>query len=231
MIPSSVTGLNLMGDGLACQGFHKGLHLFGHLIEKKEGLVSFFVLISVKIRVAMCDPTLTHVHDSSFRTKFVLLFSHQCTFVIFSSVQLLSHVGIFPPSMDFSMPGFPVHQQFKLIPIDSMMPSNHLILCCPLLLLPSIFPSMRVFSNELVLHIRWPKYWSFSFSISPSNEYSGLISFRWIGWISLQFKRLSRVFSNTTDQRHQFFGTQPSLWSNSHIYTGMQKQEVKKHLE
>ena len=66
----------------------------------------------------------------------------------------------------------------KLIPIESMMPSNHLILCHPLLLLPSIFPSIRVFSNESALHIRWPKYWSFSFSISPSNEYSGLISLR-----------------------------------------------------
>ena len=67
---------------------------------------------------------------------------------------------------------------------ESVMPSNHLILCCPLLLLPSIFPSIRVFSNESVLHIRWPKYWSFSFSISPSNEYSGLMSFR-IDWLDL----------------------------------------------
>ena len=67
----------------------------------------------------------------------------------------------------------------KLMSIDSVIPSNHLILCCPLFLLPSIFPRIRVFSNlESVLHIRWPKYWSFSFSISPSNEYSGLISFR-----------------------------------------------------
>ena len=66
----------------------------------------------------------------------------------------------------------------KLMPIEAVMPSNHLILCCPLLLLPSIFPSIRVFSNESALHIRWPKYWSFSFNISPSNEYSGLISFR-----------------------------------------------------
>ena len=66
----------------------------------------------------------------------------------------------------------------KFMPLESVMPSNHLILCCPLLLLPSIFPSIRVFSNVSVLHIRWPKYWSFSFSISPSNEYSGLISFR-----------------------------------------------------
>ena len=91
------------------------------------------------------------------------------------------------------------------------MPSNHLILCHPLLLLPSIFPSIRVFSNESVLHIRWPKYCSFSFSISPSNEYSGLISFRWTAWISLQSKGLSRVFYNTTFQKHQFFSAQHFL--------------------
>ena len=76
----------------------------------------------------------------------------------------------------------------KFISIESVMPSNHLILCCPLLLLPSIFPSNRVFSNESALYIRWPKYWSFSFSISPSNEYSGLISFRidWFGLLAVQ---------------------------------------------
>ena len=91
-------------------------------------------------------------------------------------------------------------------PLSPVMPSNHLILCCPLLLLPSIFANIRIFSNESVLRIRWPKYWSFSFSISPSNEYSGLISFRWTSWISLQSKGLSRVFSNTTFQKHQFFG-------------------------
>ena len=72
----------------------------------------------------------------------------------------------------------------KLMPIESVMPSNHLILCCPLLLLPSIFPSIRAFSNESALRIRWPKYWSFSFNISPSNEYSGLSSFR-IDWFDL----------------------------------------------
>ena len=76
----------------------------------------------------------------------------------------------------------------KLMSIESVMPSNHLILCHPLLLLPSIFPSIRVFSNESVLHMSWPKYWSFSFSISPSNEYSGLISFRmdWFGLLAVQ---------------------------------------------
>jgi len=84
---------------------------------------------------------------------------------------------------------------FKLMSIKSMMSFNHLILCCSLLLLPSIFPSIRVFSNESVLRLRWPKYWSFSFSISPSNEYSGLISFR-IDWVDLLLsKRHSRVFS------------------------------------
>ena len=107
----------------------------------------------------------------------------------------------------------------KLKFIKSVMPSNHLILCCPLLLLPSTFPSIRVFSNESVLPIRWPKYWSFSFSISPSNEYSGLISFRmdWLDLLAVQ--GLSRVFSNTTVQKCQFFGAQLSLQSNSHIHT------------
>ena len=89
--------------------------------------------------------------------------------------------------------------------------SSHLILCHPLLLLPSIFRSIRLFSNESALRIRWPKYWSFSFNISPSNEHSGLISFRMDWWISLQSKGLSRVLSNTTVQKHQFFGTQLSL--------------------
>ena len=104
----------------------------------------------------------------------------------------------------------------KLMSIESMIPSNHLILCCLLLLLPSMFPSIRVFSSESVLCIRWPKYWSFSFSISPSNEYSGLISFS-MDW--LQSKGLSRVFSSTTVQKHQFSGAQLSLWSSSHIHT------------
>ena len=107
----------------------------------------------------------------------------------------------------------------KLMSIESVMPSNHLILCYPLLLQPPIFPSIRVFSNESVLHIRWPKDWSFSLRISLSNEYSGLISLKWTGWISLQSKGLSRVFSNTTVQKHQFFGAQLSLQSNSHIHS------------
>ena len=99
---------------------------------------------------------------------------------------------------------------------ESVMPSNHLTLC-HLLLLPSSFPSVRVFSNESVLCIRWPKYWSFSCSISPSNEYSGLISFR-MDWLDLLARRLLRVFSNNTVQKHQFSGAQLSLYTNSHLY-------------
>ena len=127
-----------------------------------------------------------------------------------SSIQSLSHV-------DCSIPGCPVHHQLpELMSIESVMPSNHLILYHPLLLPSSIYPSIRVFSSESVLRIRWPKYWSFSFIISPSSEYSGLISFR-IDWFDVL--AVSRVFSNTTVQKHQFFGAQPSLWSNSHIRT------------
>ena len=100
--------------------------------------------------------------------------------------------------------------------IDSMMLSNHLILCCPLLLLSSIFPSIRVLPNKLALCIKWPKY--YSFSISSFNECSGLISFR-IDWlISLQSNRFS-IVSSTTIWKHQFTSAQLSLWSNSHIHT------------
>ena len=103
-------------------------------------------------------------------------------------------------SMDCSMPGFLVHHHLwsllKLMSIESVMPSNHFIIYHPLLLLPSIFPSIRVFFNESFLHIRWPKYWSFSFSVSPSNEYSGLISFRmdWIDLPAVQGTLKSSVF-------------------------------------
>ena len=99
----------------------------------------------------------------------------------------------------------------KLTSIETVMLSNYLILCHPLLLPPSTFPNIKVFSIESVLHIRWPKYWSFSFSIRPSNEYSGLIPFR-TDWLDLlAVKGLSRVFSNTTVQKHQYLGAQLSL--------------------
>ena len=107
---------------------------------------------------------------------------------MFSSVQLLSHVWLFATlwtvACQVSLSITNSRSLLKCKSIESVMPSSHLILCHPLLLPPSIFPSIRVFSNESVLHIRWPKYWSFSFSISPSNEYPGLISFR-MDWLDL----------------------------------------------
>ena len=137
---------------------------------------------------------------------------------LFSSVQSLSHVRL------SATPWTAAHQAslsitnsrnlLKLMSTESVLPSNHLILCCPLLLPPSIFPSIRVFSKESVLRIRWPKHWMFSFSISPSSEYSRLISFR-IDW--LLSKGLSRVFSNTkfksTDSSSLSFLYSPTLTS------------------
>ena len=136
-------------------------------------------------------------------------------------VQLLSHVqlSVTPwsaahhASLSFTISW----SLLKLMSIESVMPSNHLILCHPLLL-PLIFLTIRVFSNESALCISWPRYWSFSFSISPSNEYSGF-PLRLTGLISLQSKGLSRVFSKITVQKHQFFGAQLSSQSNSHIHT------------
>ena len=134
----------------------------------------------------------------------------------FSSVQSLSHVQLFATpwtaARQASLSITNSQSLFKLMSIESVMPSNYLILCRPFFLLPSIFPSIRVFSNESALCIRWPKYWSFSFNISLSNEHPGLISpLGWTGLISLQSNRLSRVFSNITVQIHQLFGTQFSL--------------------
>ena len=107
-----------------------------------------------------------------------------------------------------------------------LMPSNRLILSHPLLLLASIFPSIRVFSNESVLHIRWPNYWSFSFSISPSNEYSGLISFRIDRYESLAVQGTLKSLLQTIVWKHQFLSTQTSLWPNSHINTWLQEKTI-----
>ena len=135
--------------------------------------------------------------------------------VQFISVQSLSHVQLFATpwtaACQASLSITNSQSLLKFMSIESVMPSNHLILCRPHLLLSSTVPRIRVFSSELALHIRWPKYWSFSFNISPSNEYSGLISLGLTGWISLQSKGPTRVFSNTTVQKHLFFGTQLSL--------------------
>ena len=139
----------------------------------------------------------------------------------FSSVQSLSLVRLFvtpwtaacQASLSFTVS----LSLLKLMSIESAMTSNHLILCHPLLLLSSIFPNITVFSSKSALCIRWLKFWSFS--ISPSNEYSGLISFK-IDWFDLlAVQGTLRVFSSTSVQKQQFFGPQSCLWFNSHIHT------------
>ena len=153
----------------------------------------------------------------------LLLLSVSLSRYQFSSVQVLSRVRLFATpwtaACQASLSITNSWSSLRLTSIESVMPSSHLILCCPLLLLPPSLPSIRVFSNESTLHMRWPKYWSFSFSISPSKEIPGLISFRmdWLDLLAVQ--GLSRVFSNTTVQKHQFFSIQPSSQSNSHIHT------------
>ena len=135
----------------------------------------------------------------------------------FSSVQSLSRVQLFATpwttARQASLSITNSQSLLKFMSIESEMPSNHLILSRPHLLPSSIFPNTRVFSKKSVLRIRWPKNWNFSFSISPSNEYPGLISFRmnWFQPVCLQSKGFSRVFSNTTVQKHQFFSAQLSL--------------------
>ena len=142
-------------------------------------------------------------------------------------VQPLSHVWL------FATPWTAAHQAslsftisrslLKLMSFELVIPSNHLILCHPLLL-PSVFPSIRVFSDELALCIRWPKCWSFSFSISPSSEYSGWFPLGLTGLISLLSKGLSKVFCCTTIRRHLFLSAQPSLWSSSHIHMWLREK-------
>ena len=134
--------------------------------------------------------------------------------VMFSSVQF-SHVRLFATpwtaAREASLSFTNSQSLLKLMSIVLVMPSNHLILCHPLLLLPSIFPSIRVFSSESVFRIRWPKYWSFSFSISPSNEYSELISFRihWLDFLAVQGTLKSLLQHHSS--KHHFLGTQLSL--------------------
>ena len=145
-----------------------------------------------------------------------------------SSVQSLSRVRLFATPWTAATEGslsiINSQNLFKLMSIELVMPSNHLILCCLLLLLPSIFPSIRVFSNKSVLHIRWPKYWSFSFSISPSNEYSRLSSFRmdWLDLLAVQGTLKS--FLQHYSSKHLFFGIQLSLWSNSRIHAQLSEK-------
>ena len=152
--------------------------------------------------------------ETAFLTRFQVIWCYrsiaQTLNSKFRSVQSLSHVRLFvtpwTATCQASLSITNCWNLLKLMSIEMVLPSNHFILCHPLLLLPSLFPRIRVFSNQSLLCIRWPKYWSFSFNISPSDEYSGLFPLGWTGWISLQSKGLSRVFSNTTVQKHQFSG-------------------------
>ena len=144
--------------------------------------------------------------------------------------------------MDCSTPGFPITNSqslLRLMSIESVMPSNHLILCCPLLLLPSIFPRIGVFSSDSVLHITWPKYWSFSFSISPSNDYSGLIYFRidWLDLLAVQgtFKSLLQHHSSKASilWHSAFFMAQLShlYMTTEKLYLGLYTKRIKIFIE
>ena len=162
-------------------------------------------------------------------------------FLQFSSVTQLCPTLCDP--VDCRMPGFPVHHHLPELaqtrahwvsdisqPSHPLLPPSslalNLILCCPLLLLPSILPSIRVFSNASTLRIRWPKYWSFRFSIMLPMNIQDWFPIGWTGLISLQSKGLSTVFSNITVEKLQFFGSQPSLWSNFHIRTWLLEKTI-----
>ena len=157
--------------------------------------------------------TSTGFRRSAERRWWEHLFPSSLSVVNVQSVHLLSRVRLFvtpwtaAPRASLSITNS--RSLLKLVSTESMMPSNHLILRCPHLLLPSIIPSIRAFSSESALCTRWPKYWSFSFSISPSNEYSEMISFR-VDWLDLLAVQ-GTLKSITTVQKHQFFGIQPSL--------------------
>ena len=165
--------------------------------------------------------------SAKYLTKMALISAKYFT-VQFSSVQSLSRVRLFAtpwiPARQASLSITNSWSSLRLMSIELVTPSSHLILCHPLFLLPPIPPSIRVFSNKSTLSMRWSKYWSFSFSISPSMNTQDWSPLGWTGWISLQSKGLSRVFSNTTVQKHQFFGTQLSSQSNSHIHTWPQEK-------
>ena len=186
-------------------------------------------------RYAWCCPTSTLYFPFCYllseavpEVAYLVLWVWWSRSVQFSSVQSLSHVQLFatpwiaPRQASLSITNS--RSSLRLTSIETVMPSSHLILCRPLLLLPPIPPSIRVFCNESTLHMRWPKYWSFSFSIIPSKKIPGLISLR-MDWMDLPaVQGTLKSFSNTTLQKHQFFGAQPSSQSNSHIHTWPQEK-------
>ena len=163
------------------------------------------------------DPGPLFCQSAQIRADMTIFFGNWLHSVQFSCVWLFTTPWTTARQASLSITNF--QSLPKPISIESMMSSSHLILCHPLLLLPSTFPSIGVFSNESALYIRWWKYWSFSFSIVLPMNIQDWFPLGWTGLISLQAKGLSRVFSNTTVQKHQFFSAQLSLQSNSHIHT------------
>ena len=189
---------------------------FIHVIVCYDSLTGTFIQSSFLIFLANL-PFSAYILLPNNNSKLIV------TVIVVVVVHLLCHVRLFAATWTAAHQAslsFTVSLSLlKLLSIELMMLSNHLILCCPLLLLPSIFLRIRVFSSESALCIRWPKYWSFSFSISPSMNIQGWFPLWLTGLISLLCKRLSRLFSSTTVQKHQLLGAQPSSWSNSHIHT------------
>ena len=186
---------------------------------------STFILNGISILFSIVAVSISIHTNSAIGFHFIHTLTSFCRFLnndhsdwwgVIISVQLLSCVQLFATAWitahQVSLYISNYQSLLKLMSIKLVMPSNHLILCCPLLNMSSICLSITIFSNESVLHIRWSKYWSLSFSVSLSNEFLGLIFFRiGLGSISLQSKEHLRVFSNTTVQKHQFFGVQLSL--------------------
>ena len=163
-----------------------------------------------------------------FKIKFKKLWKVSILIFIHYSVQLLSHVRLFvtpwTAACQASLSITSSQNLLKLMSIKSIIPSNYLILCCPLLLLPLTFPSIRIFSNESVLHIRWPKYWSFNFNISPPDEYSGLIYCRinWLDPLTVQWP-LKSYSNNTVQKHHTHHGNQN--WKR-HVYPNVHRSTV-----
>ena len=206
--------------------------MFQSKLKSGVDLRAFKRCCCLRFTLRACDVVLSWDSDIGI-LKAPQWFQHVANAV----VQSLSHVWLFATprsrARHASLSFIISWSLFRLMSFELVMPFNHLILCHPLLLLPSIFPSIRVFYNVSALCIRCRKYWSFSFSISWNilMEYSNIFYWNipmniqgwfplgWTGLISLQSKGLSRVFSNTTVWKHQFFGAQPSLCSNFHIHT------------
>ena len=190
------------------------------LILNKRHQALFREILESVLALHLKESLIIHNKDSSGSYD---VLKADCVSETLQFISDLSHARLFvttwPAAHQASLSVTNSRSVLKLMSMESGMPSNLLILCCPLLLLPSLFPNIRVFSNESVLHIRWPKYWNFSLSISPSVNIQDCFLLELTGLIFFQSEGLSRVFSNTIIQKHKLFSAQLSLQSNSHIHT------------